>query len=65
MHILGRTHRGFDAATSGLNEFGQAHEVDDLFLAGPGTFPTAGAVNPTFTIHVLAQRQAEYIANEF
>jgi len=65
MHIVGGTHMRADPATSIVNGYGQSHEVENLFLAGPGTCPTAGVVNPTFTVHVLALRQAEYIAKEF
>lgn len=51
MHILGGTQMGDGPATSVLYGYGQAHEVENLFLAGPGTFPTAGAVNPSFAVH--------------
>ena len=56
---------GNDPSISLLNGYGQAHEVENLFLAAPGTFPSAGAVNPTFTVHALALRHAEYIVSQF
>ena len=45
------------------NSYGQTHEVPNLILAGPGLFPTTGPVNPTFTIHALALRTAEYLVD--
>jgi choline dehydrogenase-like flavoprotein len=61
MHALGGTIMGKDAASSVVNSYGQTHEVDNLFVAGPGIFPTSGAVNPTFTIHAAALRAADYM----
>ncbi len=60
-HILGGTAMGADAAGSIANGFGQAHDHENLFLAGAGLFPTSGAVNPTFTVCALALRTADYI----
>jgi choline dehydrogenase-like flavoprotein len=61
MHDLGGTVMGGDAATSVVNSYGQTHDVSNLFVAGPGIFPTSGAVNPTFTIHAVTLRAADYI----
>ena len=61
MHDLGGTVMGSDAATSVVNSYGQTHDVGNLFVAGPGIFPTSGAVNPTFTIHAVTLRAADYI----
>jgi choline dehydrogenase-like flavoprotein len=60
MHIMGRT-----AQASVTNSYGQAHEIANLFIAGPGLFPTSGAVNPTFTIHALSLRSAEYLLDHW
>ncbi|MBV9969033.1 MAG: hypothetical protein JO228_03535, partial [Xanthobacteraceae bacterium] len=43
--------------------FGQTHEIPNLYIAGPGTFATAGASNPTYTIFALSLRGAENLAN--
>ena len=64
-HILGGTAMGSDPARSVANGFGQAHDHENLFLAGLGLFPTAGAVNPTFTLSALALRSAEYIVRNW
>ncbi len=60
MHIMGGTIMGRDRRSSVTNSYGQTHDLPSLFVAGPGLFPTGGAVNPTFTIHALALRTAEY-----
>jgi choline dehydrogenase-like flavoprotein len=64
-HILGRTIMGSDPARSVANGFGQAHDHENLFLAGPGLFPTSGAVNPTFTVSALALRTADYLVRNW
>lgn len=59
MHIMGGTVMGEDPRQSVCNEFGRCHDLDNLYIAGSGVFPSSGAVNPTFTIHALALRTAE------
>jgi choline dehydrogenase-like flavoprotein len=62
IHLMGGTIMGTSAANSVVNSFGQTHEVANLYVAGPGIFPTAGASNPTYTIFVLSLRGAEHLA---
>jgi len=50
-----------DLKASVTNGYGQTHDFPNLFIAGSGLFPTSRAVNPTFTIHALALRAAEFI----
>ena len=59
MHILGGTVMGSRPETSVTDSYGRCHELDNLYVAGPGLFPTSGAVNPTFSIHALTLRAAE------
>ena len=61
MHAMGGAIMGSDPGTSVTNSYGQTHEVDNLFVAGPSLFPTSGAVNPNFTIHAVTLRTAKYI----
>lgn len=61
MHIMGGTVMGVDPAKSVTNGYGQSHDIENLYIAGPGLFPGSGAVNPTFTIHALALRAAEHL----
>jgi choline dehydrogenase-like flavoprotein len=60
-HLMGGTIMGEQAQQSVTNGFGQAHDVPNLIISGPGLFPSTGAVNPTYTIHALALRQAEHL----
>jgi choline dehydrogenase-like flavoprotein len=60
-HLMGGTVMGDDAAHSVTDSFGRVHDMDNLWIAGAGLFPTSGAVNPTFTVHALAMRTADHI----
>ncbi|MEM7283804.1 MAG: GMC family oxidoreductase [Pseudomonadota bacterium] len=61
MHIMGGTVMGDNPNTSVTDSYGQLHDVKNLYVAGPGLFPTSGGVNPTFTIHALASRTAQHL----
>jgi len=65
MHTMGGTIMGRSARESVANGYGQTHDVNNLFLAGPGLFPTTGAVNPTFTLTALALRTAQHVNNRW
>jgi choline dehydrogenase-like flavoprotein len=60
-HLLGGTVMGLDATRSVADGYGRTHDVENLYIAGPGLFPTSGAVNPTFTASALAARTADHI----
>jgi choline dehydrogenase-like flavoprotein len=62
-HLLGTARMGDDPATSVTNSYGQAHDVDNLFVADGSLFVTGGSVNPTCTIAALALRVARHIAD--
>jgi len=47
-----------------VNQWGQAHDVPNLFVSDASQFTTGAAANPTLTIVALAIRQAEYIADQ-
>ena len=47
---------GSDPSKSVLNEWGQAHDVDNLFVVDGSGFPTATGVNPTLTMMANAWR---------
>lgn len=65
MHIMGGTIMGTDPATSVADSYGRVHGIANLFVAGPGLFPTSGGVNPTFTAQALARRSGEHIVQHF
>lgn len=65
MHLMGGTIMGDDAASSVVDSYGRAHDVENLFVAGPGLMPTSGGVNPTFTVTALAERSAAFLSENF
>jgi choline dehydrogenase-like flavoprotein len=65
IHLMGGTIMGTGAGNSVVNSFGQSHEIPNLFVAGPGIFPTSGASNPTYTIFALSLRGAEQLAGKW
>jgi len=64
-HIMGGTVMGKDPAKSVLNGAGQAHEVANLFVGGPGVFPTSSSVNSTFTAHAMALKSARFMVEHW
>jgi choline dehydrogenase-like flavoprotein len=65
IHLMGGTIMGTGAGNSVVNSYGQAHEIANLFVAGPGIFPTSGASNPTYSILALSLRGAEQLAGKW
>ncbi len=65
MHIMGGTVMGEAPEFAVTNSYGQTHDIPNLVIAGAGLFPTSGGVNPTFTIHALAQRAAQYLLDHW
>ncbi len=65
MHAMGGVIMGSDRKASVTNGYGQTHDVDNLFVAGPSLFPTSGAVNPCFTIHAVTLRTADYLLSNW
>ncbi|HEX9463032.1 MAG TPA: GMC oxidoreductase, partial [Alphaproteobacteria bacterium] len=61
-HLHGGAIMGTSAANSVVNSYGQTHEIPNLWMAGPCTFPSEGASNPTYTIFAVSQRGAEHLA---
>lgn len=59
IHLFGGTIMGTGASDSVVDSYGQTHEIANLYVAGPGIFPTEGASNPTYTIFALSLRGAE------
>jgi choline dehydrogenase-like flavoprotein len=65
IHLMGGTIMGNSAADSVTSSYGQTHEIANLWIAGPGIFPTSGAPNPTYTIFALSLRGAEHLAGNW
>lgn len=64
-HIMGGTIMGTDPKTSVTDGNARCHELENLFIGGPGLFPTSSSVNSTFTVHALAMKSARYIAEQW
>lgn len=60
-HLMGGTIMGKDPAASVTNGVAQTHDIANLFIGGPGLFPTTSAVNPTFTVHAIAMKSARFM----
>jgi len=63
-HLMGTARMGVDPEASVVNEWGQAHDVDNVFIVDGSVLVTGGAVNPTPTIQALALRTADYIVRK-
>jgi choline dehydrogenase-like flavoprotein len=64
-HIMGGTIMGTDPSTSVLNAVGQSHQVENLFVGGPGVFPTGSAANSTFTAKAVAMKTAKFMVENW
>jgi len=62
-HLMGTARMGDDPEKSVVDKWGQAHDVDNLFIVDGSVFVTGAAVNPTPTIQALALRTADYIVS--
>ncbi|HWE48152.1 MAG TPA: GMC family oxidoreductase [Bryobacteraceae bacterium] len=64
IHEVGAIRMGNDPKSSALNQYCQAHDVKNLFVADAAPFVSNPDKNPTLTICALAWRTAEYLAEE-
>lgn len=55
---------GSDAASSVTNQWSQAWDVKNLFIADGATFASTADKNPTLTIMALAWRMADRLMDE-
>ena len=62
-HNLGTNRMSAKAKDGVVNQWGQSHDIKNLFVSDGSQFTSSAAENPTLTIVALAIRQAEYIAN--
>jgi choline dehydrogenase-like flavoprotein len=58
-HQVGTLRFGDDPATSVLDEWGRAHDFDNLYAVDGSFFPSSSAVNPALTIIAQALRVAD------
>ncbi len=64
IHEVGGAIMGADAATSVTNQWSQAWDVKNLFLADGAPFASTADKNPTLTIMALAWRMADHLLEE-
>jgi choline dehydrogenase-like flavoprotein len=64
VHEVGTARMGDDRKTSVVNQFQQAHDVNNLFVVDGASFVSAACQNPTWTIMALAWRSCDYLAEE-
>ena len=60
----GATRMGDDPATSVLNRWCRAHEIDHLYAIDGSPFPTGTGANPTLTIMANAWRVVEKVIEQ-
>ncbi len=60
-HQAGTLRFGTDPRSSVLDTNCKAHQLDNLYVADAGFFPSIGAVNPTLTIIANALRVADHL----
>lgn len=63
-HNMGTNRMSAKARDGVVNQWGQAHDVPNLFVSDGSQFTSSGTENPTLTIVALAIRQADYIAEQ-
>ncbi|QFU01979.1 Fructose dehydrogenase large subunit [Halomonas sp. THAF5a] len=61
-HNVGTNRMSAKAQDGVVNQWGQTHDIDNLFISDGSQFTSSGAENPTLTIVALALRQADHIA---
>ncbi len=63
-HLMGTTRMGTDPKTSVVNQFGQSHDVKNLFIVDSSVFVTSGGVNPASTLQALSLYITDYIKKQ-
>ena len=58
---VGTVLAGADPATSVLDPWCRAHDIENLYIVDGSVFPTSGGVNPTSTIAAFAARAADQL----
>jgi choline dehydrogenase-like flavoprotein len=60
-HLMGTCRMGADPKTSVVNQWGQAHDVPNLFIYDGSVFVTSSGFNPTATICAVALRSVKHL----
>lgn len=62
-HLLGTTRMGTDPATSVCDPWGRLHQLENVWVADGGLWPTSTGFNPTLTQQAMAYRTAGYLVD--
>ncbi len=60
-HQAGTIRFGSDSATSALDVYCKAHDLDNLYVVDASFFPSIGAVNPALTVMANALRVGDHL----
>jgi choline dehydrogenase-like flavoprotein len=60
-HQCGTLRFGVDSATSVLDPFCRAHDIDNLYVVDASFFPSSAAINPALTIAAQALRVGDHV----
>jgi choline dehydrogenase-like flavoprotein len=60
-HVCGTVRFGTDPATSVLNSYNRAHEVENLYVVDTSFFPSSAGLNPSLTVAANALRVATHL----
>ena len=63
-HNLGTSRMSKNPRDGVVNQFGQSHDLPNLFVSDGSQFTSSACCNPTLTIVALGLRQAEYLAEQ-
>lgn len=63
-HLMGTCRMGADPQGSVVNQWGQAHDVPNLFIYDGSVFVTSSGFNPTATICAIALRSVKHLIAE-
>jgi choline dehydrogenase-like flavoprotein len=60
-HLMGTARMGDDPQSSVVNQYGQSHDVPNLFIYDGSVFVTSSGFNPTGTIAAVALRSVKHL----
>ena len=60
-HLMGTARMGEDPERSVVNQYGQSHDVENLFIYDGSVFVTSSGFNPTGTISAIALRSVKHL----
>lgn len=63
-HHMGTTRMSEDPKKGVVDADCKLHGIDNIFIAGSSTFPTGGAVNPTYTIVAMSIRLVDHLSKK-